>query len=39
MQLIGKNLQIVNRYTKTTCFMQKDSSIIQRELTMEDLFH
>lgn len=23
MQLIGKNLQIVNRYTKITYFMQK----------------
>lgn len=27
MQLIGKNLQIVNRYTKTAYFMQKDSRI------------
>lgn len=25
MQLIGKNLQIVNRYTKTAYFMQKYS--------------
>lgn len=29
----------MNRYTKTTYFMQKYSSIMQRELTMENLFH
>lgn len=39
MHIIGKNLQMVNRYTKTTYFMQKYSSIIQREFTMENQFH
>ena len=29
----------MNRYTKTTYFMQKYSSIIQREFTMEYQFH
>lgn len=35
MQLIGKNLQIVNRYTETAYFMQKDSSIKKPDCTSQ----
>lgn len=35
MQLIGKNLQIVNRYTETAYFMQKDSRIKKPDCTSQ----
>ena len=35
MQLIGKNLQIVNRYTGTAYFMQKDSRIKKPDCTSQ----
>lgn len=42
MQLIGKNLQIVNRYTKTTYFMQKiakSKSLIVLLIPSATLYH
>lgn len=38
MQLIGKNLQIVNRYTKTTYFMQNIAASKSLIVLLKSLF-
>lgn len=35
MHILGKNLQIVNRYTETAYFMQKDSRIKKPDCTSQ----